>query len=76
MKRKVLAGIVCLLLLTGCGYFDVETRTLIDYRHNEAHMETDSSVFTDKSEIRTTYHPENWELQYEITYADGHKDRV
>lgn len=59
--------------LCGCDYFEIETKTLIDYRHDAAYTEVGTD-YNDK--LETIYHPESWHLYYEITYADGHTKRV
>ena len=71
--RKWLLILTILSFLCGCDNFEIETKTLIDYRHDAAYTEL-STDFDDK--LVTEYHPESWYLLYEITYADGHTKRV
>lgn len=73
IKYKIsIVALIFVLLLSGCDEFEVETKTLIDYRHDAAYTEL-STDFDDK--LVTEYHPESWYLYYEITYADGHSER-
>lgn len=63
--------------LTGCGeYFELDTKTVIDYRFSEAHTETWTRT-TDKGVPYNEYHyvPDKYELLWEETYKDGHTER-
>lgn len=78
MKKIRIAAMILFLSLSimSCGeYFEEESKIIIDYRHNDPYIETRTSGFDDDKSINTYYHPETWELLYEITYADGHKER-
>ncbi len=69
---RIIAIVAMLGLLSGCAYFDVETKTLIDYRYSAEHVE----YSTDNNGKTTSEHyNEKFELLYEITYADGHTER-
>ena len=69
---RIVAIVAVLGLLSGCAYFDVETKTLIDYRYSAEY----TSIQTDNNGKTTSEHyNEKFELLYEITYADGHTER-
>lgn len=70
----VILGIVS--QLTGCGEsWKVESTIVIDYRHTEAHQEA-YIVGTGDSRVNTwDFVPEKYELLWEYTYMDGHKER-
>lgn len=76
LSKKVITLVMTIVMtmtfLTGCKYFDVETKTLIDYRYSAEHME-----YSTNSDGQTlSYHyNEKFELLYEYTYADGHTER-
>lgn len=74
MKKvyTVIMAMILIVALAGCAYFDVETKTLIDYRYTAEHME-----YSTNSDGKTSsYHyNEKFELLYEYTYADGHTAR-
>ena len=72
MKKKLIAIILSTLILTGCDAFEVETKTLIDYRYNDAHQDISTDI---NGHMSSTYVPENFELQYEYVYKDGHVER-
>lgn len=61
--------------LTGCAYNEVESKTIIDYRFTEAHVETSTNTSGDTPVYYYTYVPETYERLWEITYSDGHKKR-
>ena len=64
--------VIIVIYLTGCKYFEEETKTLIDYRYSAEHVE----VTTNSDGKTSSYHyNEKFELLYEITYADGHTER-
>lgn len=70
----VILGIVS--QLTGCDAFELETSCVIDYRFTEAHTET----YARQNDKGYTYYenefiPEKYELLWEETYKDGHKER-
>ena len=58
--------------MTGCDCFEVDTRTLIDYRYQESHQDISTDV---DGSMYSTYVPERFELQYEYVYKDGHVER-
>lgn len=63
--------------LTGCGeYFELDTKTVIDYRFSEGHTEIWTKK-TDKGEPYYEYYyvGDKYELLWEITYKDGHQER-
>ena len=62
--------------LTGCDAFEVDTSIVIDYRFTEAHTEIYKRE-TDKGIPYYDYEyvPEKYELLWEETYKDGHKER-
>ena len=62
--------------LTGCDAFEVDTSIVIDYRFTEAHTEAYKRE-TDKGIPYYDYEyvPEKYELLWEDTYLDGHKER-
>lgn len=66
----IIASIIC-----GCSHFEVSKKTLIDYRHDAAHQEINTTGFGDDKEVNSYYYPEQWSLLYEITYEDGHVER-
>ena len=74
MKKvyTVIMAMILIVALAGCAHFDVETKTLIDYRYSAEHME-----YSTNSDGKTSsYHyNEKFELLYEYTYADGHTAR-
>lgn len=72
-KIKGLTAVLALMvMLTGCGeYFKVETKTLIDYRYSGEYME----YTTEDGNARSYHHDEKFEVLYEYTYQDGHKER-
>ena len=62
--------------LTGCDAYEVDTAIVIDYRFTEAHTET----YTRKTDQGVPYYvyeyiPDKYELLWEDTYLDGHKER-
>ena len=62
--------------LTGCAAFELETKCVIDYRYTEAHTE----MYTRTTEKGVPYYDyeyikEQYELLWEETYKDGHKER-
>lgn len=62
--------------LTGCDAFEVDTSIVIDYRITEAHTET-ITMKTDQDVPYYVYEyiPDKFELLWEETYKDGHKER-
>ena len=68
----VITIVITILCLTGCDYLDVENKTVIDYRYTAQH--TESQIDND-NKITTSNCPEKFELLWEYTYADGHKER-
>lgn len=69
--------IVIISALTGCAAFEVDTSIVIDYRFTEAHTE----IYTKESGQDVVYHdykyiPDKYELLWEETYMDGHKERT
>ena len=74
MKKvyTILMAMILAVVLVGCAYFDVETKTLIDYRYSAEHVE----YSTDSNGKTTSVHfNEKFELLYEYSYADGHTER-
>lgn len=72
--RKIkgfIAILATMAVLTGCDYFEVESKTLIDYRYSGEYLEWQTS----DGESNTYHHNEAYELLWEYTYADGHKER-
>lgn len=76
-KTKILIITIFIsTLLVGCGeYFKEESRIVVDYRHNEPYVLTrqtldDGNIITNQS-----YQGESFELLWEITFEDGHKER-
>lgn len=70
--KAIICAIALLVTLTGCDYFEVEQKTLIDYRYTAEYTEysTDSNGKT-----TSTHSNEQFALLYEYTYADGHTER-
>lgn len=70
--KAIICAIALLVALTGCDYFEVEQKTLIDYRYTAEYTEctTDSNGKT-----TSTHSNEQFALLYEYTYADGHTER-
>lgn len=74
MKKvyTVIMAMILIVALARCDYFEVETKTLIDYRYSGEHME----ISTNSDGKTSSYHyNEKFELLYEYTYADGHTER-
>lgn len=74
MKKvyTVIMAMILIVALAGCDYYEVETKTLIDYRYSGEHME----ISTNSDGKTSSYHyNEKFELLYEYTYADGHTER-
>lgn len=69
--KAIICAIALLVTLTGCDYFEVEQKTLIDYRYSAEHVITEN----DNGNTNTYHHDEKFELLYEYTYADGHTER-
>lgn len=61
--------------LTGCDYFEVDTRYVIDYRFSEAHTETKTDTSGDYPVYKYYYVPDKYERLWEEVYKDGHKER-
>lgn len=62
--------------LTGCDAFEVDTAIVIDYRFTEAHTEIDTRQNNEGMPYYDyEYVPEKYELLWEETYKDGHKER-
>ncbi len=72
--------------LTGCGeYFEEDTRMVIDYRFTSAHEEERVGVKKEYNALADTwvdvpykyktFVPDKYELMWEVTYMDGHKER-
>ena len=76
LSKKVITLVMTIVMtmtfLVGCKYFDVETKTLIDYRYSAEHVE-----YSTNSDGKTSscHYNEKFELLYEYTYADGHTER-
>ena len=72
MKIKIiLLSLIMAFALTGCAYFEVEQKTLIDYRYSAEHVITE----IDNGNTNSYHYDEKFELLYEYTYADGHTER-
>lgn len=74
MKKQlaIVACILSLVLATGCDAFEVEKKTLIDYRHTDQCMTYETN---DDGITTSKINKEEFELMYEYTYADGHTER-
>lgn len=73
MKIKIiLLSLIMTFALTGCDYFEVEQKTLIDYRYTAEY-----TTYSTDSDGKTTsrHYNEEFALYYEYTYADGHTER-
>lgn len=78
LLRYVLATAVILGIvsqITGCDYFEVDTRYVIDYRFSEAHTETTTDTSGDYPVYKYYYVPDKYERLWEYVYKDGHKER-
>lgn len=70
----VILGIIS--SLTGCGeYWEVDSKIVIDYRYTEAHQEAYIVSSGDDKVNTWDFVPEKYELLWEYTYMDGHKER-
>lgn len=69
--KAIICAIALLVALTGCDYFEVEQKTLIDYRYSAEHVVTE----IDNGNTNSYHYDEKFELLYEYTYADGHTER-
>lgn len=74
----LIVAVICGIIstLTGCDAFEVDTKVVIDYRYTEPHTEIYSRE-TDKGQQYYVYDyvQEKYELLWEYTYMDGHKER-
>ena len=62
--------------LTGCDAFEVETKTVIDYRYTEAHTEQyDRTDDNGNHYYNYVFVQEKYELLWLETYKDGHQER-
>lgn len=68
-----IAIIAIIAMLTGCAYFELDSKTVIDYRYTGEYTTYESD--SDGKTISTTHHNEKFELLWEYTYADGHTER-
>ena len=74
LLAAVILGIVS--QLTGCDYYEVDTKYVIDYRFTEAHTETDTLKNSDGIPYYVSdFVPEKYERLWEYVYKDGHKER-
>ena len=83
----LIVSIICGIIssLTGCAYTEVDTKVVIDYRFTSFHEEQKLGTrreYNHKTEewvtvqyIYTDYVPDTYELLWEYTYMDGHKER-
>lgn len=76
MKRRnnvLVAILISVMLLMGCDAWELETKTVIDYRYTAQYTEykTDSD-----NKIVTSNQPEKFELLWLYTYKDGSTRRV
>lgn len=62
--------------LTGCAYFEVDTKNAIDYRYTESHTNMISKTTDDYPVYEYVFYPEKYEILWEYTYKDGHKERT
>lgn len=70
--KAIICAIALLVTLTGCDYFEVEQKNLIDYRYTAEY----TRYSTDSDGKTHSYHcNEEFALLYEYTYADGHTER-
>ncbi len=86
MRKKCFLFTCCLFLLTGCAHYNVETRTLVDYRYIPEHTEVHSDKVRTKCPscgkqvdgkvvAESHYYPEQFQLMWEYRYEDDHKER-
>jgi len=74
LLAAVILGIVS--QLTGCDYYEVETKTVIDYRYTEAHTEQyDRTDDNGNHYYNYVFVQEKYELLWLETYKDGHQER-
>lgn len=69
--KSLVAILAAISILTGCDYFEVESRTLIDYRYSGEYTEFNTS----DGDTKSYHHDEEFSLLWEYTFADGHKER-
>lgn len=79
LERVLLVAVILGIIsyLTGCGeYFELDTKTIIDYRFTEAHTETDTMKTSEGIPYYVSdFVPDKYELLWLYTYKDGHKER-
>lgn len=74
LLAAVILGIVS--QLTGCDYYEVETKTIIDYRYTEAHTEQyDQTDDNGNHYYNYVFVQEKYELLWLEIYKDGHQER-
>lgn len=73
LLAAVILGIVS--QLTGCDYFEVDSKIKIDYRYQEAYIETNINRLINQPIPFEDYYPEKYEILWEYTFKDGHKER-
>lgn len=61
--------------LSGCAYFEVDTKNAIDYRYTASHTNIISKTTDDYPVYEYALYPEKYEILWEYTYKDGHKER-
>ena len=79
----VIAGLIS--SLTGCAYTEVDTKIIVDYRFTPFHEEEKvgykreydfwAGEWYDVPYKYMEYVPEKYELLWECTYMDGHKEK-
>ena len=83
----LIVAVICGIIsaLSGCAYTEVDTRTIVDYRFTSSHTESKighrreynptTESWTNVPYSYTEYVPDKYELLWEYTYMDGHRDR-
>mgnify|MGYP003293119321 CR=1 FL=1 len=77
LERVLLVAVILGIIsyLTGCAYFEVDTKNAIDYRYTEGHTNMISKTTDDYPVYEYVFYPEKYEILWEYTYKDGHKER-
>lgn len=78
MKNKIIVPLLislAMFLLVGCKAFEVEQKTLIDYRYTPSHSYSVTEGFDEDKRVVAKYEKESFELLWLYTYADGHQER-
>lgn len=78
MKNKIIIPILLLLTvlsLVGCKGWEVEQKSMIDYRYTPAHNYSTVEGFGDERRVVSHYESESFEILWLYTFADGHQER-